>query len=283
MKTFSAVFKVLVLFLPFHTTWGQQPPFKVMTYNIRYDEPRDGPDQWELRKEDVVHLLRQEKPVILGIQEGLHHQVIYIAKAFSGQMIYMGAGRDDGQQKGEYCALFIDTTVFTLQESQTFWLSDTPDKPSVGWDAALPRIATFVRVRHKESNRDILVCNTHFDHMGKLARFRSTALISEKVGRWSKDDVSVVIMGDLNCEPHEEPWKELSEQFNDTRISSETPVSGPIGTFQAFGKEEAKRRIDYIFVKNLKVLTQNHLDQKRPGGRFLSDHFPVTAEVSFSK
>ncbi len=252
-----------------------------MTYNIRYDEPRDGPDQWELRKEDLVELLRQQKPAILGIQEGLHHQVTYIATAFSGQMVYTGAGRDDGHQKGEYCALFIDTTVFTIQENYTFWLSDTPDKPSVGWDAALSRIATCVRVRHKERNRDILVCNTHFDHMGKLARFRSAAFISEKVRAWSEDDMSVVIMGDLNCEPHEEPWKELSEQFKDARNCAETPVYGPNGTFQAFGKEEARRRIDYIFVKNMRVLSQEHLDQKRPGGRFPSDHFPVTAEVSF--
>jgi endonuclease/exonuclease/phosphatase family metal-dependent hydrolase len=196
-------------------------------------------------------------------------------------MVYTGAGRDDGQQKGEYCALFIDTSVFSIQENFTFWLSETTEKPSVGWDAALPRIATFVKVHHKESSRNIWVCNTHFDHMGKLARSRSAALISEKVSARAADNAPVVIMGDLNCEPHEEPWKELSEKFNDSRISSETPVSGPVGTFQAFGKEDAQRRIDYIFVRNLRVISQKHLDQKRPGGRFPSDHFPVTAEVSF--
>lgn len=281
MKIFSNVIPVIGFFLVFKTVWSQQPPFRVMTYNIRYDEPRDGPDQWELRKEDVVELLKQQKPAILGIQEGLHHQVTFIASAFSGQMVYTGAGRDDGHQKGEYCALFIDTTVFTIQENYTFWLSETPEKPSVGWDAALPRIATCVKVHHKESNRNIWVCNTHFDHMGKLARFRSAALISEKVRSWAGNSAPVIIMGDLNCEPHEEPWKELSEHFKDARISSETMVSGPTGTFQAFGKEEARRRIDYIFVKNLRVLTQEHLDEKRPEGRFPSDHFPVTAEISF--
>jgi endonuclease/exonuclease/phosphatase family metal-dependent hydrolase len=252
-----------------------------MTFNIRYDEPRDGKDQWIERREDVARLLRQQRPVILGIQEGLHHQVTYLSSEFSGRMIYVGSGRDDGQQKGEFCALYIDTTVFRIQESQTLWLSEEPQLPSVGWDAALPRIATYARIRHIKSGREIWVWNTHFDHIGKQARIMSARLISEKARLLAGENTPIILMGDLNCEPHEEPYKIVHEDFVDSRFFGGISSSGPNGTFQAFGKEDASRRIDYIFVKNLTVSTQKHEDQKRPAGRYVSDHFPVLAEMSF--
>jgi endonuclease/exonuclease/phosphatase family metal-dependent hydrolase len=283
MKLRIATIQFIWILLLVKPLYSQQEPIRVTTFNIRYDEPRDGEDQWSERKEDVARLLRQQKPVILGIQEGLHHQVTYILDALRERMTYVGAGRDDGQQKGEYCALYIDTTIFSIAESKTLWLSETPDIPSVGWDAALPRIATCARIRHKEKGLDMWVWNTHFDHMGKEARKQSAVLLSEKARAWAGDTTPIVIMGDLNCEPHEVPYGLLQENFKDSRLSSYKPSSGPEGTFQAFGREEAKRRIDYIFVRNLNVISQQQVDLKRPGGRYPSDHFPVVTEISFLK
>ena len=147
-----------------------------LTFNIRYDNPDDGKNSWEQRKTSVVALLEHYAPQIFGLQEGLLQQVRYL-KEHLGPYNYVGVGREDGKEKGEYSPIFYDTTQYEMISNSTFWLSNTPEKVSVGWDAALERICTCALFRHQESGKYLWVFNTHFDHMGVKARQKSAQLL----------------------------------------------------------------------------------------------------------
>ena len=253
--------------------------FKVMTFNIRYDETRDSMDNWHFRKREMIELFKKEQPVLIGIQEGLYHQVTYIDSCLSDYM-FVGKGRDDGNMKGEYSAIFIDTTQFKLVHSSTFWLSETPDTISKGWDAALPRICTYALLEHKKNNRFFWIFNTHFDHIGEIARAKSSELIVKKIKMLNTSNYPIILMGDMNSNPNDIPIKILSEKYYDVRNSKN--FKGPEGTFNGFGKEKAVRRIDYIFLLKFETQKAQHLESKRRNGRHISDHLPVMVKIKFA-
>ena len=142
---------------------------RVMTYNIRVDTPDDGINRWNLRKQRVFNLIQHYQPDLIGVQEGLAHQVADLQGAFPFYNWY-GVGRDDGNDKGEFSAIFYRADVFELRESGTFWLSETPDQPgSKGWDAALPRVCSWVKLKDRRNNQTIYHFNTHLDHAGQIA------------------------------------------------------------------------------------------------------------------
>jgi len=250
---------------------------KVMTFNIRYDNPNDGENKWDDRKEEVIELLNYYAPEILGIQEGLHHQVKYMDEQLT-QYAYVGVGRDDGLQKGEYTAIYFDTLKVKLLDTETFWLSDTPDKISVGWDASMERICTYAKLQLKTSKQIIHVFNAHYDHMGVKARINSSKLICKKIK--SLDKVKVIVMGDLNSYPKSDAIKILSKKLDDGAQVSKKPLYGSLGTFNAFKKDMIpNNRIDYIFTKNLSINSYRHIDDKRNNGLCVSDHLPVIIEM----
>lgn len=251
-------------------------PLRIMSYNIRLDVPSDGINQWNYRKEGLVSLVHEEKPDIFGIQEGLPHQVSFLSQQLEGYSM-IGEGRDGGNN-GEYSAIYYKKNKLKLLESETFWLSETPKKPSVGWDAALNRIVTYGVFSTVNSNTKIVVYNTHFDHMGKQARENSAKLILHhiKVNNFSKEQL--VVMGDLNAVPKEAPIKLLSNHLEDAFTS--TPVKNPIGTFNAFNiQSKLVRRIDYVFTKNIDVIEHRHVQKKLPNGLWPSDHLPVLISI----
>ena len=257
---------------------------RVMTYNIRYATANDGDNQWEKRKDFLSAQISFQAPDIFGIQEGLQHQVAYLAEQRTS-FDFIGAGRDDGAEKGEYCAIFYNKEKFDLLGQNTFWLSATPEKVSVGWDAAMERICTYGLFMDKASGAMFWVFNTHFDHIGELAREKSAELLVQKIKEVNKDDFPVILMGDFNLNDQSKPIKYLSAIFNDSRNVSVKAPFGPFGTFNEFQfHEPVKDRIDYIFcskeniqVEKYAVLTDSK-DSKYP-----SDHFPVFAEVRFKK
>jgi endonuclease/exonuclease/phosphatase family metal-dependent hydrolase len=155
------------------------PEINLMTFNIRYDNPRDSLDNWHNRKDNIVSLINFYGSQVVGIQEGLIHQVQFLDENLEN-FSYVGVGRDDGKEKGEFSAIFVDTMIFRVNKSETFWLSETPEKVSVGWDASMERICTWAELTCKSNNRKIIVYNTHFDHIGKEARLNSVKLILEK-------------------------------------------------------------------------------------------------------
>ncbi|MEM8889234.1 MAG: endonuclease/exonuclease/phosphatase family protein, partial [Bacteroidota bacterium] len=140
-----------------------------MTYNLRYDNPNDGENRWDLRKEFLRDQLKFFEPDVMGIQEGLKHQLDYLDGELSAYS-YIGVGRDDGKEKGEYTAIFYKADKLSLIRQSTFWLSESPDEISVGWDAALERICTYALFEEKAGGAKFYVFNTHFDHRGEKAR-----------------------------------------------------------------------------------------------------------------
>jgi len=255
-------------------------PLRFLTYNIRYDNPGDGEDAWPKRRDFLVGQLRFHAPDIFGIQEGLHRQVEHLSEQLPAYT-RVGVGRDDGKQSGEYSALFFQKKRFGLLASGTFWLSETPDTASKGWDAALPRVCTFARLHDSLSGKKLWVFNTHFDHIGKEARRRSAELILLKIKEKNTAGEPVLLMGDFNAEPEEEPVAVLTRELQDARSVSTEPPFGPEGTFNAFNfYDPVRRRIDYIFLneKALKVRQYAVLSDSRDC-HYPSDHLPVLARL----
>ncbi|PCJ94621.1 MAG: endonuclease/exonuclease/phosphatase [Flavobacteriaceae bacterium] len=246
-----------------------------MSYNIRYDTPNDGENWWEKRKEAVVDLLETYHPEIFGIQEGKHHQVQYLDSSLI-HYTYIGVARDDGKTKGEYSAIFYDATKYKVSRKKTFWLSDQSKKVSVGWDAAMERVCTYGLFKHKESGKKIWVFNTHYDHIGVQAREMSSKLILSRIKKVNKAGYPVILMGDLNSIPGSNPITTITNKLEDTFEVSTQEHEGPIGTFNGFDASRVlDNRIDYVFVKNISVISHIHINDKRTDGFFISDHLPV--------
>ncbi len=248
-----------------------------MSFNIRLDVESDGVNQWDNRKEGIVFLIKEEKPDILGIQEGLPQQIKYLSNQLD-EYSMIGEGRDGGN-KGEYSAIYYKNKKLGAITSETFWLSETPSIPSIGWDAALNRIATvgvFVTVN---SNKKMIVYNSHFDHIGKVSREKSVNVILNHINENDFTNHPIVVMGDFNAAPEDIPIKVLSKHLNDSfNVSS---INKPQGTFNAFElKSKLTKRIDYIFTNNIEVIRYKHIHKKLPNTLWPSDHLPVFISVS---
>lgn len=278
MKTKNAInFISIALLLVFANgmsyTYSQN--LSCMSFNLRYDNSGDGANIWEYRKEAVAKMLNYYSPDFIGTQEGLSTQVSYLKRMLKNYAL-VGVGREDGKDKGEYCAIYYDSTRFAMINNATFWLSDTPEKVSTGWDAALPRICTFALFKNKTSGKQIWVFNTHFDHMGSMARKKSAELIIEKVRKINQGNLPIILMGDFNTGKVSEPIDVISSVMSEASEISEKPAYGPSGTFNGFNSEiVVVNCIDFVFVSKLKVSSVRHIDDRREDGKFLSDHFPV--------
>ena len=269
---------ILILFGLFLSQIAMSQSVKLITYNIKYDNPNATENAWDKRKDIITSQITFYEPGVFGIQEGLDHQVKYLDNQLESYR-YVGVGREDGKTKGEYSAVYYNQNAFTELENGTFWLSKTPNKPSVGWDAALERICTWVLLEHKKSGKKLRVFNTHFDHRGEQARANSARLILRKIDDISRAGETVALMGDLNALPDQEPIEVISEKLKDARIVSQTQSFGPEGTYNGFNyTEPPNRRIDYIFVKDTEVMKYGVLNDP-VNLHFPSDHFPVYAEI----
>ncbi len=256
---------------------------KVMTYNIRYDNPKDGENAWPNRKDFFLSQLVFYAPDVFGIQEALPHQVKDIA-TFLSNYSYIGIARD-GIEKGESSNIFYNKDRLEMINQDTFWLSETPDVISKGWDAALNRICTYGLFKDKKSKQLFWIFNTHMDHIGELARTNSIQLIRYKIKTLNTKNYPVLFMGDFNSEPTEDRIINLKKEMIDSKDASEEIPFGPSGTFNAFKHNEpVTKRIDYIFfskehpikVKKYGVLSDSK-DLKYP-----SDHLPVYIEINFN-
>ncbi|SFH81020.1 endonuclease/exonuclease/phosphatase family protein [Halpernia frigidisoli] len=254
---------------------------KVMTYNIRLSLDSDNENAWINRKPEVVALLIYYQPDFFGVQESLFSQMQDLGNGLP-KYKYVGGGRDDGKEKGEFSAIFYNTEKLTVEKSATFWLSETPEKPSKGWDAALNRICTYAFFKDKKTGKKFLAMNVHFDHIGNVARVKSSELILKKAKELNPKNLPLVLTGDFNLTEDSEPIKILSKNLDDSFYHSKTKHYGPLGTFTAFHINVIpKDRIDYIFVKDFKVLSHRHINDRRENLLYPSDHFPVLAELKF--
>lgn len=268
--------------LAFTMTNGQTPDLSVCTFNVRWDNPGDGDNQWNNRKEDIVDFVKYYELDVLGLQEALANQVKYLDSTLL-DYDWVGVGRDDGKEAGEYGPIFYNKFKFELLDSGTFWLSDSPQKPGIAWDAACSRICTYVKLKNIQSGDKFTVFNTHFDHVGKLARTNSADLIINKIAELGGNDPAILI-GDFNLEPDQLPIKKIKSEGLKDAFDNSLIKFGSEGTFNGFNYQKIPtRRIDYVFGSpNIQVLKYRVVSDVI-GGRYLSDHFPVLAELTFSK
>ena len=253
---------------------------KVISYNIRYNNPNDGKDIWENRRSTIVDFINYENPDFLGLQEVNHAQLLFLNTHLS-DFSYVGVGRDDGKTKGEYSPIFYNKNLFELIKSDTFWLSPTPEEISVGWDASMERICTYGIFTAKDNNKKIWVFNTHFDHIGVNAREQSANLIINKINKITNPGDYIILTGDFNLSDSSSPIINLQRNFNDTNKGLEK-TDKLYGTFNNFKLNFiSKKRIDYVFEKNFKLISSRHIEVKTPSGRWASDHNPVLAKLKF--
>ncbi|WP_076550588.1 endonuclease/exonuclease/phosphatase family protein [Maribacter ulvicola] len=272
---------ILILSTAMSHLYGQE--IKVISYNIKYDNANDTINNWNDRKAAMVDLLAYYNPGIIGMQEVLHHQLTYLDEQLSDYR-YIGVGRDDGKEKGEYSPILYNAKKYTLLQSETFWLSETPNKISVGWDAAMERICTYGLFKDVATKKQFLVFNTHFDHIGTVAREKSAELIVSKIKEINTHDLPVVFMGDLNLNPTEKPIQFLQKALSDGQAITQKTFYGPTGTFSGFDHSRIlTNRIDYIFVENFRVIEYLHIDDRMENNKHISDHLPVLATLAVEK
>ncbi len=281
MKSTTTFLLFVFSLMAYHAN-GQS--IKAMTYNIRFDNPGDGVHSWTHRKDHVVDLVRFYEPDVLGVQEALHHQLKDLDETLDN-MTYVGVGRDDGKEAGEYSAILYNEERFELIEASTFWLSPNPGEPSVGWDASMERICTYALLQERQptngTQRRFWVFNAHLDHRGPQSRLEALKLIWKTIQERNQPvNLSVILMGDFNATPEEAPITFLSKHLQDTRMENEHPY-GPDGTWSTFERGKApKRRIDYIFVNSeFSVRKYAAIADIYGDDYYPSDHLPVFVEL----
>jgi len=260
-----------------------QGPVELITYNIRMNTSGDGEHAWPHRKDDVAALFRFHRAAIFCVQEALPDQMDDLAAAFPN-FSYEGIGRDDGKREGEFSAVFFNSELFEKLDGGTFWLSETPELCSFGWDAACRRICSWVKLKEKSSAQVFFVFNTHFDHKGEEARKESARLILRKVEEISEGSGSVVLCGDFNLPPDSAPVGLITEKLKDAFNVSELPPYASVATYHGFTYDDPPReRIDYVFVsQDVKVLRYGALTDSR-NRAFFSDHLPVLVTLQFTR
>lgn len=254
----------------------------VATFNIRHLNKNDEGNLWDDRKNAVTDLIKYHEFDIFGTQEGLNQQIQDIQNNLP-EYKYVGVGRNDGKDKGEYAAIFYKDDRFKLIKEGNFWLTEKDvNTPNKGWDAAAIRICTWAIFKDKKKGKKFLLMNTHFDHIGKIARVESAKLILQKAEEIA-NGLPLIIMGDFNINQKNEAYFSLanSKIVKDTYALA-TLKYEPNSSYNGWGKSIKKTdRIDHIFVskdfnvKKYGILTDTYM------GKFPSDHFPVVTQLSW--
>lgn len=271
---------------------------RVTTFNIRFDgadssSSTDDPTGWLYldgpRRDNVVDLIREMNPDLMGVQEALANQVRDLTAALP-QYSFVGVGRDDGVAAGEFAGVFYRTSRFVELESGHFWLSTTPDVPGTVFEGSNnTRMATWVRLRDEATARELTLLNTHWDHVSQPSREQSAALIRDRLSSIA-GDAPVIVVGDLNAPSNSSP---LAILFDETPAGTPRMIDGyrqsnPVpqadeGTVHFFTGVTNALRIDYVLhTDDLKTVAAR-IVRKNYGGIYPSDHFPVTSRLQFAR
>lgn len=274
-------YSFLLFFLLTSFSSFSQQKTNIMTFNIRMETVQDGENQWAKRKEHLSSMLEFYEVDICGMQEVLVGQIRDLTKLLPAYA-YVGVGRDDAKEGGEFSPIFYKKANYTLLESNTLWLSQTPEKPSKSWDAALNRIVTYAKFKDNKTKKVFYVFNTHFDHIGQVARRESANMLVAKI-KAIASNIPVILTGDFNSTPQEEPTMILDKNLIDAQKVSQQAHFGPVSTFNGFeSKEIDEKLIDYIFLNTNKIHVLKHGTLSNTwGGRFASDHHAVFTQLAF--
>ncbi|MFW6222165.1 MAG: endonuclease/exonuclease/phosphatase family protein [Bacteroidota bacterium] len=295
-KLFLLTFLCLLVFFSCSTP-EKDMSLDVISFNIRFNNPGDGINRWDNRKNMVAEYLQEQSADVIGMQEVLHNQITDLEKMLENYD-YVGKGRDDGKSKGEYSPIFYQTENLSLLDYSQFWLSETPQETaSIGWDAAITRIATWAHFQHKETGNDFYVFNTHFDHRGNVARQKSPGVIAKMITEIAGGK-PVIVTGDFNIRKDAEyagldlyenlqnVFKEQAGLVNSQYISSaELPLyTSTFNGYQPDWEERATENpIDHIYVSKHWNVDQYRIDHQVKDSIFISDHWPVVVSVNLNK
>ncbi|WP_149243270.1 endonuclease/exonuclease/phosphatase family protein [Dyadobacter sp. 32] len=271
----KAILLVILLgFLSSIVLAQKNKPITIASYNLRLNTEDDGINAWPNRKEQVKALVRFYEFDIWGTQEAFIDQLKDLESM--AEFGHLGAGRDDGKEAGEHSAIFYRKSRFKVLQSGDFWLSETPEKPGIGWDATCcNRICSWAKFKDLVTKKELYVFNVHFDHRGKEARLQSGYLMVRKIKEIA-GDTPVILTGDFNSTPETEQIRYIQSLLNDSKTASVQPPYGPEGTSNSFKFDAPlQKRIDYIFVsKGIQVLKYGVLSDSKHQ-RYPSDHLPV--------
>ena len=260
-------------------------PLRVMTFNIRFGSASDGENHWDHRKELVLSTIRQCAPDLLGLQEAERPQLDVIRKGFP-QYGEIGQATNGGAD-GEYCAILFRSERLAIEESETFWLSNTPEIPSKHWGNNCIRLCTWGRFLDRSTGQIFYAYNTHLDHRSQQAREKGVHLILHRIAA-DAAGLPVCLTGDFNA-----------DETNPTirYVRAEADIAPPIslldtfhvlhpdatdtGTYNCFEGVTSGPRIDYVFVSPGTRVLEAAIVRTHENGRYPSDHFPVTATVDF--
>jgi endonuclease/exonuclease/phosphatase family metal-dependent hydrolase len=270
------------------------PPIAVMTFNIRYGTADDGANSWPNRATMVIDVIRDRAPDILGLQEALRFQLDELGAALP-EYREIGVGRDDGKTAGEYAAILVRRDRFQVEASGTFWLSDTPEVPgSMSWGNRIPRICTWVRLADAGTADRLEVYNVHLDHESQESRERSAELIARHLAARQTPE-PVIVLGDFNAGEDNPVLRYLTgalDHIDDGTVASPRLMdtlrpfrrdTAEFGTFNAFRGETGGAQIDWILVSDEWDVLEAAIVRTNIGGRYPSDHFPVTALLRYGE
>ena len=277
------IFCTLPIILLLITACSSKGDIKVISLNIRYDNPGDGINRWDARKEFLAGWIISRDPDLLGLQEALWHQYSYIDSCLSDSYLSIAAGRDDGLKSGEMVPVFFKRDRFRLEDSGTFWLSETPTVAgSKGPGAVLPRIVTWGRLYDKNEGKKVFFFNTHFSHMSDSARMLSSELLRTKIAEIGGDGF-MVLTGDFNMGPGSKAYAVLTGgegKVADTRQLSATDPEGPHYSYNGFSDRAEGTIIDHIFTNPGNMVSRHIIHTVKEEELFISDHWPVEVIIS---
>ena len=250
---------------------------RIMSFNLLCygNEKRN----WNYRAPLVVRTIRNADPDTIGVQEA-HINWMNVLRACLPDYDYVGIGRDDGKEAGEFSAVFYKKDKYELLDSGSFWLSETPDRPGKGWDAACIRICSWAKLKEKTTGKEFVHLNTHLDHVGLVAMQKGAELVTEK-GKAIAHGNPAFFTGDFNVTPESAPCKAvLAGGFKDCKEIAEETDKGI--TFHGFRYPDYEGSvIDYVFAKGDVRVSKFAVIRDTIDGELPSDHYPVYADVDF--
>ena len=258
-----------------------------LSFNIRFDNSKDGENAWPKRKEMVGQWVKSESPDVIGLQEALRHQIDDIKKIATAYSEY-GVGRDDGKSRGEHCTILYLKKRFSLDKSDcgTFWFSDTPEKiASKSWGNEIPRICTWARFIEKKTEKGFYVYNVHYDHRSQPSRLGASELIIQRISKRKRSNEPIILMGDFNASENNPAIKIFKDEplnLVDTfRVVK--PDEKMVKTFHGFrGGSFSGGKIDHVFMlPKMGKVSSAEIVRFNKEKRYLSDHYPVRARLSF--
>ena len=277
MKRFFLILTAIIL-LPLATfAKGEREGIVAMSYNIRYGTAEDGTNSWQYRYPASAMMLDDQRPDVVGMQEVLFDQFDYLGSVLDKYYKIIGVGRDDGKKEGEFMAVMYNTKTTKLQKWGTFWLSDTPETASKGWDGACNRCATWAVFKDKATGRKFFFVNTHIDHVGAEAQEKGVKLLADKIAELNKEGLPVIVTGDFNMEASNAFLAPMKDGFQNARSSA--VVSDDHFSYNGWGRSQST--IDYVWYKGFNCTRFETVTKPYYDRTFISDHFPVKAVLVF--